>query len=748
MLRIRRIGITNFVCFHDVEIEPSTSVEKPLTVIRAENGSGKTTLLRAIRWGMYGEGGLPGNASRFSLHPAEWRPDADGIETRVQILFETDGSSRNHLEGDADATLYELRRSVTTVARQSSNQDEPDFRRINEEAQLLRREDDGSWPPFEAGVNSVIEELLPSDLRDFFVMDADEAADFVGGSENKVIERRAVIGKTSFAVRALLGLDIFDKATDRVRTIADDFGRAATKAAGNRELSEQQAELDALRASAAKLERKLESNQHDKADIDDRLTRERGRLEALVGSMGAHDQLTRRLKENEDRRKRVDKAHEKAVGALSGELAVIDLLASLVAPEVDRVRAVLQPLYDDGSIPVRHLTFVQGLLEKGTCICGQDLTSGSESAEHVQQIVEQSIGREERANYLAQVLHAADMLHGYSDGESWEGRVTEHGAVIADLEVEIANLAQARRDMDGKLSNIDNEDVESTRGRIDMLQQRLEKIERDLVGDQGTLDQDRKRINQLEGIIRHGQRRLKEARDLETYQETGVALVRILEQAYARIRDDQVDELSIEMNDLFAKMAADVVDDDEVEGDKHKASLRMIAKVGLRTVEGVRGEYEIFALNSRGRSMPPTEINGASRRILALSFVLGLCKVSRTSAPLVADSLLNFMSGSVRTSTLRITAETASQPILLLTGSDLEAQNEVDLVARYAGATYTLTGQWQHTAEGGDVVNQTDARQVALICPCGPREFCNVCEREGQAEMAGWHRREHEDGLE
>ena len=92
----------------------------------------------------------------------------------------------------------------------------------------------------------------------------------------------------------------------------------------------------------------------------------------------------------------------------------------------------------------------------------------------------------------------------------------------------------------------------------------------------------------------------------------------------------------------------------------------------------------------------------------------------QTLAPLVADSLLNFMSGSVRTNTLRITAETASQPILLLTVSDLEAQSEVDLVARHAGATYTLTGQWQHIGHGGDVVNQTDARQVSLICPCGP----------------------------
>ena len=745
MLLIRRIEITNFVCFDRIEIEPSTNSEKPLTVIRAENGSGKTTLLRAIRWGMYGEKGLPGNASHFSLHPAEWRPDADGIETRVAILFETDGSSRNHLEGKPTNTVYELRRSVTTAAKEPGRRGEPDFRRMSEEARLLIEQPDGSWLPHEAGVDRVIEELLPLALQDFFVMDADEAADFVGGSENKVIERRDVIEKTSFAVGALLGLDIFRNATGRVRKISEEFGRAATKAAGSRELSEKQDELDQLRTKAAKLEEKLEKNRHDKADIDDRLSRARARLESLIESLGAHDQLKERLKENEARRTKAGEERRKAVGGLSGEVAAVDLLASLAAREVASVRSALQPLYDDGSIPIRHLAFVQSLLDKGTCVCGRDLTSQSDYRQHVQHLVEQSSGKEEKANYLAQVLHAANMLYRHEEGEEWESRCAEQERLVAELDDEISNLTQSRRDINAKLEAIDDENVERTRSEIGMLEKQSGQLERELVSDQGSLVQDRKSIHELEGIIRHGQRRQKEARDLETYQEAASALVHILEEAYARIRDDQVRELGSEMNDLFARMAANVVDDEAVEDDRHKATLRMIAKVGLRALEDAPGEYEIFALNSRDRSMPPTEINGASRRILALSFVLGLCKVSRTLAPLVADSLLNFTSGSVRTNTLRVTAETASQPILLLTGSDLESQSEVDLVARYAGATYTLTGQWQHTAHGGDVVNQTDERQVSLICQCGPREFCNVCERQGQADRPEWARREHGD---
>ena len=741
MLLIRCIEISNFVCFDKIVIEPSVRKERPLTIIRAENGSGKTTLLRAVRWGMYGEGGLPGNASQFSLHPAEWQPDEQGIDTKVSILFETDGSSREHLEGNEVKTTYELRRSVKTIANKVDQSNGPDFRRINEEAQLLIQQSDGSWLPHEAGVDKVIDELLPWDLRDFFVMDADEAADYVGGGENKVIQRQEVIEKTSSSVRALLGLDVFESATGRVKKIGEEFGRSATKAVGSEQLSQKQEELDQLRNKVAEVAKRLDVNRHERADIQGRLERSGEKLEKLLGAIGAHDELKARLKENQKRREQADKQRIKATNDLAGQVASIALLGSLASREVSFAQDTLQPLYEDGSIPIRHLGFARSLLDKGTCICGQDISSKNKYRKHVKSIIAKSSGKEDKANYLAQVLHAADALQKCNDDDVWQSQCGQYEQAIAALDEELSDLKIAERDAQEKLSKIDDQEVQIVRNEISMLEKRLQKIDRDLAIDQEGLKRDQKSINELEGFMRSQQKRQQEARHFEICEETAGLLVRILEQAYTAIRDEQVSELSSEMNTLFGKMAANVVDDDELEGNRHKTAIRMIAKVGLHSLEKRGGEFEIFALNSRGRSMPPTEINGASRRILALSFVLALCKVSRTFAPLVADSLLNFMSGSVRTNTLRITAETANQPILLLTGSDLESQSEVDLVTRYAGATYTLTGQWQHIDYGGDVVHQNDARKVALVCECGPREFCDICEREGQAENPGWVRR-------
>ena len=745
MLLIRRIEIENFVCFDRIEIEPSTDPKRPLTLIRAENGSGKTTLLRAIRWGMYGEDGLPGKASQFSLHLADWRPDKDGMRTRVAILFETDGSSRDHPEGNRTNTAYELIRTVTTVARKPARSGAPDFRRVDEHAQLMVQTSSGSWEPHEAGVANVVAQLLPGNLRDFFVMDADEAADFVGGSENKVVQRQTVIDKTSFAVRALLGLDVFKDATDRVRRIANEFGRSATKAVGDDELNRQQAELDRLRNEMKEAEDLVEKERRRKTEIEGELESARDKLEALVGSIGAQDVLKQRLKDNRQQRGRARQLRLDAFGKLSRQLSGIDLLATLASDEISSVRELLQPMYDDGSIPSRHLAFVEGLLERGLCVCGQDLSAESDFRQHVQHLLDRSIGKEDVANYLAEVLQAANALHQFDGAEGWDRRCRELEQAIADLDEEIEHLDTDKREMDEQLNDVKAVEVQVTRDKIGMLATQKETIDRTLGASEDNRDRYRRQVNELDGRIRAQLRRQREARDHQACQQTSTILVDILEQAYATIRDEQVQELDTEMNRLFARMAANVSDEDVQDADRRKATLRMIDQVGLQRLSGDAGEFEIFALNSRGRSMPPTEVNGASRRILALSFVLALCKVSRTYAPLVADSLLNSMSGSVRSNTLRVTAQTASQPILLLTPSDLESQNEVDQVTEYGGATYTLTGQWQHT--DGDVVNLTDERRVALICSCGPRQFCSVCERTGQSGSPGWRNKTAEEGV-
>ena len=744
MLTIRRIEIDNFVCFHGIVIDPSTNTDRPLTVIRAENGSGKTTLLRAIRWGMYGEDGLPGNAetrARFSLHPASWKPAPDGVTTSVAIEFETDGSTRESPTIQGDTTVYELTRYVMTVGREPSSPGAPDFARIDERTQLMVREPDGSWSRHDAGVDAVTRQLLPWELRDFFVIDADEAADYVGGSENKVVPRRAVTKKTTDAVHALLGLSVFKDASARVARLAQKFGREATRAAGDADLDRRQAELDGLRTQRDELEAKVADSRRTLGDLTDRLHNARVSFEALVGDIGARDQLKVRMKENRERHEVLRDRRTRAVTQYAAELEAIDLFARFAVREARSVHRALQPLHESHAIPLRHLDFVRGLLDSGICVCGQKLTPGSSFQTTVVDVLEQTAGQAEHADHLSHVLDAANLLLSRQQGD-WRTRCASRATAVADIDEELRDAENIRRDIDSRLDAIDDEQVQVRRGEIEAIESQIGRAQREQFIHTDELERVTRQVSELDkGIVRQ-RRQMRAAQDQEAYRETAGLVEDILNRAYSTIQREQVKELSVEMNRLFVKMAANLADDDSDTPDRRKATLKMISEVGIRSIEEVADEFEIFVLNSRGRHMPPTEINGASRRTIALAFVLALCRVSHAHAPLIADSLLNFMSGIVRSNTLRVVATTAHQPILLLTGSDLEALTEINSVEELAGATYTLTGQWQHVSEDGDVIHQHDPRQVALLCTCGPREYCNICERVGHRTKPRWIERQ------
>lgn len=743
MLLLKRVEIENFVCFESIEFEPSIDPERPLTVFRAENGSGKTTLLRALRWGMYGEKALPGIAPRFPIHPAWWHPDTVGIETRVSIEFDADGSSRHHADTDNETALYRLERTVRTRGVDTHKDDEPDFRRSEERATLMVQELDGTWSNHEKGPDGVIDQLLPWSLRDFFVMDTDEATDFVGGSENKTIARQEVQAKTTGAITSLLGIDIFKKAKERVEDIARGFSSKATKAIGDQDLERLDRDLNEARADLRELKAKKSDEADQESELRDRLEELVDDLDAELRSSDSYDNLQERLEENRAQRKEAVKRRTDCAARLAEDLEAADLLSCLSSAAVSHTYEVLKPLHDQGKIPVAYLPFVQSLMEAGQCVCGQTLTDDNEYGFQVKSRIDEAATEAERADFLFQLHEAVRSLKLSANNSTWNERREHNQANLSDLDAEISGLRAEEKDIDAKLDSIDDQKVQLIREEMRTVQRQLETSVVKLKGYDERIPELEQEISSLTNTITQRQRNKREADDHLASEKLSRHVAEILDSAYTAIEHRQVGELSERMDRLFHQMAANVSDDDFADSQPNKATLRMISQVGVRPIETSADKFEIYALNSRGRSMPPVEINGASRRVMALSFVLALCTESQTRAPLIADSLLNFMSGAVRRNTLRVTARHSNQPILLLTGADLEAPSEVETVAQHAGTTYTLTGQWDamEAGSGGDVVNWTQQRQVSLLCPCGPRQYCRICERTGHAGAPGWTKR-------
>ena len=714
--------------------------ERPLTVIRAENGSGKTTFLRALLWGMYGEEGLPGRAGRFRVHPASWTPDDEGIETEVSIEFETDGSSpHDPIPGDG-RSRYRLKRSVRTIRREATKDDEPDFVRVEEKTLLMVQKQNGRWRPETAGPDAVVRHLLPHALRDFFVMDADKAVDFVGGTEAKQMKKGDVEEMTTFAIRSLLGIQVFEKAAGRLDRLARDLGREASKAIGSQEIEELQREKDRQEAEQHRLREEVAREREELRSLREQLAESKEELHAEMMRAGAYDSLVQRKKLAEQQLERASVRRDEELAGLASGLEDGRLLASLAVPVLGRVVDGLQPRYEAGAIPLRHLPFVRRLLDEAVCVCGEELLDGSERRRLVQEQFDRGDRMAATAGFQGELYESSNALLTAAPANAWLRQQRSRGTRMATANREIDAAAQQLRDVNEKIGAIDENKVRSLRDaeaatekRIDQLALATGMHERELADIGKALETVSKTLSSKHRAEAVG----RESLSAQAIAERGAG---VLKRAYREVQESQVSELSARMNRLFAQMAANVGAEEPWLRDDARESVRMIARVGVRSVEEQGDRFEIFALNHQGRAMPATEINGASRRVLALCFVLALCAESRTHGPLVADSLLNSMSGAVRRNTLEVTATTAEQPVLLLTGSDL-GEAERLIVGRFAGAAYTLTPQWSG-AGGGDVVRRTGSdSHVTLLCRCGPREYCRICERAGQAEDPAWSMR-------
>ena len=730
MIRFTRVEIQNFVCFEDLMIEPSLESEQPLTVIRAENASGKTTFLRAVRWGMYGEQGLPGDLTSYGVHPTFWEPTSTGIETRVAIEFTSDGSTRHDASPGTDNTRYRLIRTVRTIARD----EDPGYQRINETPQLMVQSSGGAWEAHTYGVDHVVGQLLPWELRDFFVMDADEAAEFVGGSESMTISRSEVEKKTTYAINALLGIEVFRRAARRVAQAERAFGAKATKAVGDSDLDEMEVMREETRRQLEELEEKEREGKRALANLKDNRAKQRERLAEELKGVGALEELEKRLKQNERDLSRATRDHESALASLGGLLEAPSLYVKLTRSRLAAALEFLEPMYDRGQIPQRHLLFVRQLLESGRCVCGEDLSQPGLHRSHVEDQIVASKADAKHANHLGHLFDSARELNQMADNAEWTYEMSMAEGRLAEAEQRLSELRTDRQDIDGKLRSIEHSEVSLIQDEIEALDAQIDRYIAENSEYSNRLPELRSTADTLNKKIHARQNSEIAAAAHRRAEDLAGTIHRVLTRAYETIQHDQVAELSSEMNRLFATMVDNVTEAEEDSSQAGKETIRTIAQVGVRPVSG--GGFEIFAINNHGRDKPHIEINGASRRVIALAFVLALCSESKTRAPLVADSLLNMMSGAVRRNTLRTTAEKSGQPILLLTGADLETESEVETLSEKAGATYTLTAQWH-----GEVMNQTDPRAICLVCQCGPRQYCNICERVGQANRPGWSRR-------
>lgn len=699
----------------------------PLTLIVGENASGKTSLLRALSWCLYGERSLPGTT--FGVHPVWWTPEDGAVDTRVKLDFRTERHA------------YRLVRTVSTEPRHASSRHDDDYRRRDERLQLMERHASGSLKPLETDPKLIaqrVESMLRFGLREILFLDMDQAINYAGGSDAKPLDPKVVREKTTAAVDELLGLGAFDEARKRVESIQAKLSSDAARRAGDRSLDEDQKEFDKLQEEREK----DDSSRKRAAEAADGLEQQRDsvreRLLVRVRGTGEPEKLQAARDNARKELERLERQKQETLTALARETEAPDLLAGLMSSRVSRVREALEPLRRSGVIPMGHLGFVREWMRDGICICGESLAPGTESRRRVEELLDTSSVQEQTASDLDHAHEACRELVRMlrSDSPDWSRRVKSARTQLGEIDTQAGIRASELKEAEARLEAEGTDEVQSLREQEDALEGRIRELRDQVVELDMSVQGADKVIEAKKRSLEQRKRGNLRARELQAAADLAELVGKAIDSAYESIRRDQVAELSEQMNNLFTELAYGVRKSDFGHVEEGMANLRLIQQVGVEEVANSPGSYQIFTRNRQGGALRTTEINGASRRVLALSFVLALCDAAGAQVPLWADSMLNNLSGRVRTNSFRKAVEISAQTILTVTRADLEPDADFEVANQLSGKTYVLTNH-----QGADVVRTHSEPLASHLCECGPRQYCDACERLGDDARRGWRRR-------
>ena len=362
--KISSLEIENFRQYRHARIEFGREPGKLFTVLRGANGSGKTNIMNAVTWCLYGKekhrdsnekdlpiintGALKENPRgvvrmKVSLKLADDEGDKFAIKRTLSL----------YNDGDVDDTTYD--KDTKTVIPKTSTPS------ITKKFQWYDKDSKG-WETTEYFDKSV-KDLLPEDLATYFLFDGEKLEDFFKQADNtkKGIEDVSQIKVTEQAMETLA------KFVSQLRKNFRSLDPKVTEY--QRKLADAEKGVDECKKKIAALQSRLLEKNDELAGIESDLLK-------IGGDVGNYQ---KRAKEAADALDRSQKLYNESKSKKRDYVLEHMLVVYMLDPIGDTVMDI-KAKGDEGVLPPKiQEPFVRDLLDKGTCICGSDISHGNPS---------------------------------------------------------------------------------------------------------------------------------------------------------------------------------------------------------------------------------------------------------------------------------------------------------------------------------------------------------------------------------
>jgi DNA sulfur modification protein DndD len=350
-MKLRALTVNNFRQFYGSQtIRFATGKDKNVTVIYGANGSGKTTLLNAFTWCLFNKFTPAFENDRHLINERAWHEakPLDEISTSVRLEFEHEGK-----------TYHITRESSQLKTRDGGSQLLRDS-----EATMWHTDDTGRQSSTNKFPEDAINQIMPDRLHRFFFFDGERIEQLVKPSAYEEIGE---------AIKTVLGLAIIERAVTHLGSVNKKLEGELREVAP----PDMQLIIDQLEA----VNRLIEQKSKSLAEEELRRANLKSEIEAINVRLRTLDEAQALQKRRDELEEQFNSGRER-IQTIRSELShkfSVDGHLAFSSGLCDVALQKLENLREKGTLPTPlKRQFVEDLLDKGICICGSKLESGTE----------------------------------------------------------------------------------------------------------------------------------------------------------------------------------------------------------------------------------------------------------------------------------------------------------------------------------------------------------------------------------
>lgn len=577
-----------------VPIDLETDEDLNINVIEGQNGAGKSNLLNAITLCFYDtEAHLESNRQQglesdpyVNLKRLEEIGEGDTATGYVEVTL------------GRDRPQWVFRRTFTTGKLPGGG-----FENSTGDLQLDQRFGE-DWEPMEQP-NVRLSQILPNHVHEYFFFDGEQLDEFFE------------VGYTDRVQNAILDvshIELLNRAIDHLGTVqskyedrAGDFeGEAQRRKAAYQEADE---ELNRLRSEYEQLERDIEDAQSSIEDINQKLSDSTD--EEVREKQSQRHYLTKRLD---------DKESDLKTALADGGQALAD--AGIVAYNLDALEFTnnrFDEMEADGELPPKiQKWFVENLLERETCICGEPIDT-EEKHKHLIQLRDEVADIDE-----GNIEGKIEIPHIIEESSEKVSDLLDEKARIEDVDDEISKIDTELDEISAFLSTkdvADDEDVGHWESQRSDIQDRIDRMN----VRKGKLDSkiERQEEERDEKYEEWQEELEKEERHAEVLRK--IKFVHAAQEQIQMIKTEILEQVRSETEACLEQYFNELIWKEE----PYDIELTNDYQVNLSGPSGEKGLRSLSA---------------GERQVLALSFMSALSQISGFSAPIVIDTPLGRIS--------------------------------------------------------------------------------------------------------